>query len=118
VTRRTSPTAVLDRLLHDERLQRQIRISGTRARGAYLRGRRLPAHKAAQDQRLFNQVREATAALNAALRRALGEPEPAPQPRRGRRLMALAVIAATFALVRSMHQAQQAAARSPASLRT
>jgi hypothetical protein len=106
-------TAVLERLIEDDYIHEQLSTGADRLLAAYRRGRALRAHKAAQDKKLFDHVREASASFIEAARRLTGRPEPEPPPRR-RRLPVLLIGVGVLVLVRSMHRAQKAAAPPPA----
>jgi|tagenome__1003787_1003787.scaffolds.fasta_scaffold18880463_2 hypothetical protein len=93
----TDPGAVLQRLLEDDFIHERIAEASANARGAYRRLRRLPPEKAIADQALFDRVRDAVGSVIAAGRAALGEPEP--EPKRGSRVLAAMVLAATGAIV-------------------
>jgi hypothetical protein len=107
---RTSPTAVIERLIDDDYLHEQIAVGGERLRAAYHRSRSIPRREAVQDKKLYDHVRASVGSLSEAGRRALGKPKPEPPKRRGRRLAVLLVGVAVLALVRDMHRRQQAAA--------
>jgi hypothetical protein len=105
----TRATAVIERLIEDEELQRQLAAGGARLRAAYLRGRAVRRQEAVQDKKLYDHVRSAAGSLAEATRRIAGKPQPEPK-RRWRRLPVVVVGVAVFALVRAMHRTQQAAA--------
>src|SRR5215218_7562552 len=85
------PSAVLERLIDDDYLHEQVATGASRLRRAYVRSRRVTKRQAIQDERLYDHVRVAAGALTEATRRAIGKPEPKPEPkRRGRRLLLLA----------------------------
>jgi hypothetical protein len=98
-------SGVLERLIEDDYLHEQLTAGGDRLLAAYRRARTMRVEEAAKDRKLFEQIRGATAALAESARRIAGRPEPEP-PRR-RRLPILIVGVGVFALVRSMHRAQQ-----------
>ena len=102
-------TKVLDRFLGDDRAQEQLGHGAKRLGAAYRRARMLGGQDAVQDQKLYDQVREAAASLTEAARRIAGKPEPEPK-RRGRRLSAILILSGVAVLVRAMHRRQQAAA--------
>jgi hypothetical protein len=104
----TRASAVLERLIDDERFHDHVAAGTDRLRAAYRRGRDRRAKEAVQDQKLFDQARQAIGSFVAAGRRLAGEPEPEP-PRR--RLPVVLIAVGVLALVRSMHRAQQAQAR-------
>jgi hypothetical protein len=108
----SGPSAVLERLIEDDYLHEQLATGGDRLLAAYRRARTMRAEDAAKDRKLFDQLRGAAGAIAESARRLAGKPEPEP-PRRVRRLPILIVGAGVFALVRSMHRAQQSAARAP-----
>jgi len=94
------PSAVLERLIDDDYLHEQVATGASRLRRAYVRSRRLPKRQAIQDERLYDHVRVAAGALTEATRRAIGKPEPKPEPkRRGRRLLLLAAAGGTAVAV-------------------
>jgi hypothetical protein len=99
-------TAVIERLLEDDYVHEQLAAGSTRARAAYRRARAIRAQEAVQDKKLYDHVRATTSALSEAARRALGKPEPEP-PKRWRRVPVLLVGVGVFALVRTMHRAEQ-----------
>jgi len=105
----TRATAVIERLMQDQELQRQLADGGARLRAAYRRGRAMRGQEAVQDKKLYNHIRSAAGSLAEATRRAAGKPRPEPK-RRWRRLPVVVVGVAVFALVRAMHRTQQAAA--------
>ena len=92
----TDPATVLRRLLEDDYVHEQIAEASAGVRGAYRRVRRLPPEKAVQDKAVYDRLRAAASGVTLATRRALGKPEP---KRKRRRLPALAVLAATVAVV-------------------
>src|SRR5689334_13589102 len=110
---RANASTIFERVLDDDLLHEQLSTAGSRLTAAYRRTREMRAQEAAQDKKLYEHVREAVGALTAAVRRALGKPEPEPPRKAPRRLAALAVGASLVALVRSMHRAQQAASPPP-----
>jgi hypothetical protein len=102
----TRATVVLDRLMDDDYLHEQVSAGAARLQAAYKRARALQAQQAVKDQRLYEHVRGAAAALTEAARRAVGKPQPEPK-RRWRRLPVLLIAVGLFALVREMHRVQQ-----------
>jgi hypothetical protein len=104
-------TKVFDRFLGDDHAQDQIGHGVKRLGAAYRRARMLRGRDAVQDQKLYDQVREAAASLTEAARRIAGKPEPEPK-RRGRRLSAILILSGVAVLVRAMHRQQQTAALS------
>ena len=105
-------SALLERLIEDDSVQEQLTAGADRLLAAYRRGRAMRAEEAAQDKRLFDHVRVAAGSFIEAARRLTGKPEPEP-PRRRRRLPVVLIGLGVFALVRSMHRAQQAAVPRP-----
>src|SRR4051812_22024857 len=129
-------TALLERLIEDDYVQEQMTAGADRLLAAPPRGRAVraagggpgkkplrprppPARpvlqagaEAAQDKKLFDHVRLAAGSFIEAARRLTGKPEPEP-PRRLRRLPVVLIGVGVFALVRSMHRAQQGAAPQP-----
>ena len=105
----TQATKVFDRFLGDDHAQEQLGHGAKRLGAAYRRARTLRGRDAVQDQKLYDQVREAAASLTEAARRIAGKPEPEPKRRRGRRLSAILILSGVAVLVRAMHRRQQAA---------
>lgn len=104
-------TKVFDRFLGDDHAQEELGRGAKRLGAAYRRARTLRGRDAVQDQKLYDQVREAAASLTEAARRIAGKPEPEPK-RRGRRLTAILILSGVAVLVRAMHRQQQTAALS------
>jgi hypothetical protein len=90
-------TAVIRRLLEDDRIHGHISEAGAALHGAYRRGRRLPAGQAVHDKVVYDRLRGAASGAVEAWRRALDEPPP--KPKRSRRVLAVGVLAATGAVV-------------------
>lgn len=81
--RAESALPYIQRLLEDEYVQAQLRQAASGARAAYARARRQP-HEAAEDRRLYRNLRHAaTSTRNAAS--ALRHPKPEPK-HRGRKV--------------------------------
>src|SRR3954447_19031128 len=93
----TETTAVIRRLLEDDYIHEQLAEASAGVRGAYRRVRRLPPEQAVHGKLLYERLRSAAAGLTEAGRHALGKP--APEPKRGSKLLALTVLAATVAVV-------------------
>jgi hypothetical protein len=84
------------RLFADEEVQNNLRTAAVSARKAIVRARTRRLSKAADDKQLYARVRETATSLTEAVGALRAKPEP---KRRGRRLVALVVIAAGTALI-------------------
>src|SRR3954454_7577900 len=93
----TDTTAVIRRLLEDDYIHEQLADASAGVRGAYRRARRLPPEKAVQDKQLYERLRSAATGITQAGRHALGQPQP--EPKRGKKVLAVIVPGATVALV-------------------
>ena len=94
---KTNAAPVLRRLVEDEYVHEQITEAAARLHKAYRRADRKNGAKAAEDKKLYAHVRAAAGSL----RRAALALQPKPPPkRRGRKLMALGVVAGGAVLAR------------------
>jgi hypothetical protein len=89
-----TPALYLRRLLEDERIHAHLADASARLRKAWARAARQPRGKAAEDQQIYDQVREAVASLRAAAGILQREPQQEKPKRRGRKLVLLVLLAA------------------------
>ena len=94
-----TPALYLRRLLEDERIHAHVADASARLRKAWGRAARQPKGKAAEDQQIYDQVREAVASLSAAAHILKREPRQEKPKRRARKLVALLLLAAGGAVI-------------------
>jgi hypothetical protein len=94
-----TPGLYARRLLEDERIHAHLANASARLRKAWARAARQPTGKAAEDQQIYDQVREAVASLRAAANILQREPQQKKSKRRGRKLVVLVMLAAAGALI-------------------
>ena len=104
------------RLLEDDELQKHLRVAGIRLTDAWSRANGRPVSKAAQDKKLYKQVREAAASLVAASARL--ERKPSPAKRHAPKVVAVAALAGGAAYAVAKKRSNGAAATTAAATNT
>jgi hypothetical protein len=96
---KSNAAPVLRRLVEDEYVHEQIREAAARLHEAYRRADRKNGAKAAEDKKLYAHVRAAAGSLRRVAMALQRKPPPKPK-RRGRKLVALGVLAGGAVLAR------------------
>jgi hypothetical protein len=94
--RRKTAARYARRLLGDEYVHGQVSNAMSRLRRVYGRARRLPRSKAAEDKKLYSNLREAAASLRKAANAVRREPKP---KRRGLRLFLVVALGGAAGLL-------------------
>jgi hypothetical protein len=82
--------SAIERLLDDDLVHEQLSAAAGRVRHAVQRARKLPPSEAAQDEKIYDDLRRAVGGGTLAVRRIVGHDKPAPKRRVRRLVLALA----------------------------
>ena len=108
-TKTDTTKLALQRLALDEEVQEHLGNAVVQLREAWRRAAHRPPARAVEDKKLYDRIREAAISFARALK--LLAPEPEPPKHRGRKLLALTLVAGAGALI--MKQRRHSAAKVP-----